>query len=263
MAARRAYNALLRRQVEENGGVIIREKVGYNEHGRRVVRSRTVETFAPPKGRRPTDEASEGSRRGSHVRARPRGAGRPKAQSTRSSARSGDSGPDSESSKPPQVGRLCICGCGRDISDKRAGAIYFDPEACRKRYQRGLDRAHPDRVVARKLKRLAAAERLDELTADELPAGCRCPGQGFERDPEGVPVCVPCGRPLTIGVRLVNGYDARLAEVRSWMRNDQAETRRVHRPRVSRKDWRTRPTRALSTKLRKTRKTRKTRKVAA
>ena len=187
-------------------------------------------------------------------RPRPRGAGRPKGRSAarRSSERSGDSGSEGGESEPAHAGRLCICPCARDISHKRAGALYFDPEACRKRHKRALDKAHPDRVVARKLKRLAIADGLEQLVAEELPRGCRCDGEGYELDPEGVPVCVPCGRPLTVDNRAVNGYDRRLAEVRGWMRNERVESRQVHR-RHRPNTWRTRPTRKMAAKLRKTR----------
>ena len=49
--------------------------------------------------------------------ARARGAGRPKAQATRSSALSGDSGSHSEQSEPPGY-KPCLCGCGEDISHR-------------------------------------------------------------------------------------------------------------------------------------------------
>lgn len=67
---------------------------------------------------------------------RARGAGRPKGHAARrSSAASGDSG-DSDSDGPGEAGlRVCACGCGRDISHKRAGARTFDA-ACRKRISR-------------------------------------------------------------------------------------------------------------------------------
>lgn len=81
---------------------------------------------------------SRGARRRSTTspaRARPRGAGRPKARGAakRSSARSGDSGDDS--GEPEPAARVCACGCARDISHKRAGARTFDA-SCRKRLSR-------------------------------------------------------------------------------------------------------------------------------
>jgi hypothetical protein len=167
--------------------------------------------------------------------------GRPKAQSTRSGAKSGDSGEDGEPSEPPPAGRLCECGCDRDISHKRADARYFE-DKCRVRAQRARDAADPERVVER---------RLERLTVTELPGGCHaeCRGEGVERDPEGAWICLKCGRPRTAVLAPVNGYDRRLAEVRSWMHNELAVVRRPRLPR----EWRTRPSRALSAQLRKTR----------
>ena len=73
------------------------------------------------------EERARGERARAHgparSKARARGAGRPKAQSTRSSARSGDSGDDGESSSEgessgPAARRLCAF-CGKDLPPKR------------------------------------------------------------------------------------------------------------------------------------------------
>jgi hypothetical protein len=93
---------------------------------------------------------------------RPRGAGRPPARATRSSARSGDSGDDSDGeSEPP---RLCACGCGEDLDKlgKRAGTKYAHPTH-RKRGQRARD-ADPEISVQRGLY--------------DTPLFCRCNGNG-------------------------------------------------------------------------------------
>jgi hypothetical protein len=147
-------------------------------------------------------------------RPRPRGAGRPavRGASRRSSARSGDSGEDGESSEgssePPPGGRLCLCGCGVDLDriGKNSDARYFK-DACRKRAQRVRDEAKPERVVERAVKRhlkLRIAGALDGVKT------CGCKPKGVFRycDPEGDVVCFACGRPRR-GYRLgeANGYD--------------------------------------------------------
>jgi hypothetical protein len=244
----------LEKHARTHGGVLITEHRRTGVDGRRTI-ERTVRRFAP-QGRRP--DAPPELDRGS-PRTRARGAGRPKAQATRSSAQSGDSGSDdSESSEPPAVGRLCqLSGCDRDLPPSRP-KYCCDQHAdlARKRRERRRDRANPDRIAERKLKRLAAAESLERLTAEELPRGCRCSNEGVYRDPEGAWICRACGRPLNVAVTTRNGYDARMAEIREWMRNDHVETRTVHRHRVSR-EWRTRPTRKMAAQLRRTRQDRK------
>jgi hypothetical protein len=192
---------------------------------------------------------------------RPRGAGRPKTRTSsarRSSERSGDSGEDgpSDEAEPPSP-RPCECECGLSAA---AGSRYFnDTHAARvrKRRERERDKANPDRIWERKAKRLEKAEALrekllergEQLTAENLPKGCRCPGEGFDKDPEGDMICVPCGRPLKVPGTSPNGYDARMAQARDLMRNDSAEGRQVHRHHRPR-EWRTRPRRDRSTKLR-------------
>lgn len=169
----------------------------------------------------------------------PRGAGRPKGRSAarRSSERSGDSGSaEGGESEPPQGGRPCICGCGRDVSHKRAGALYSDPEACRKRYQRERDRANPDRV--------------NERDAKPDPR-LRCGGCGEGAYPfDHRWWCLKCGRAIPRAYTDVNGH---LAE-REVLDVIAADSHRgTHKPRLAR-EWKTRPTRELSAKLRKTRK---------
>lgn len=69
---------------------------------------------------------------------RSRGAGRPAAARRRagSSSSTSSSDPGGEDGEPePPARRLCACGCGRDISRKRAGARTFGP-SCRKRLSR-------------------------------------------------------------------------------------------------------------------------------
>ena len=145
---------------------------------------------------RTNDEAADqGGRR---AVPRERGAGRPKAHATRSSAKSGDSGSDEgSSSQPPQGGRLCqLDGCDRVLPPERR---KYCCDSCaglaRKRRQRERDEANPDRILERKAKRLATAEALEErvvhehgaytrgLTADALPRGCPLPQRG--RGPMG------------------------------------------------------------------------------
>lgn len=176
---------------------------------------------------------------------RPRGAGRPRAAATRSSAASGDSGDDGESSEPPGP-RLCGCGCGADLSHRRSDA-KFDKPACRKRAQRGRDGAHPE---------LVAKRRVGDISLDDLPRPCLCDPAptAVSFDPEDWAICVSCGRPCTVTVARVNGYDARLRKVEGYMRHEGAEPREVHRHKRSH-PWRTRPRRGLSSTLRRTKRT--------
>jgi hypothetical protein len=147
-------------------------------------------------------------------------------------------GDDGESAEPPSTGRLCGCGCREDISHLAPQAHYLN-DTHGKRARRARDG----------VKRLAVADSVEHLSAENLPRGCRCGGELLDRDPEGDWICVPCGRPLKVPGTTPNGYDARMSKARDLMRNDKAEGRQVHRARRPR-EWRTRPTR-------------KTRKVAA
>jgi hypothetical protein len=160
--------------------------------------------------------------------------------SRRGDRASSSSSDDPEPERP--AARPCACGCGRP---RQPGQNYFDDE-CRKRHerarkrkQRALDREQPERVVER---------RLERITVADLVRRCRCATRGADRDPENAWICVGCGRPKTLGRLRVNGYDAHLAEVRGWMRNDRAA---VQHPRAPR-EWRTRPSRKLAAELRKT-----------
>jgi hypothetical protein len=158
----------------------------------------------------------------------------------RRGSRRGERGKSSSSDDPePEPPRVCACGCGEDISHLAAQARYLDTTH-RKRAQRARDRHEPERVVER---------RLPQLTVGDLPTKCRCHGEATYRDPEHAIVCVACGRPKSLGRLRVNGYDARLAEVQGWMHNELAV---IQHPRAPR-EWRTRPSRKLSAKLRKTR----------
>jgi hypothetical protein len=121
---------------------------------------------------------------GIHVAPRARGAGRPKAQSTRSSAKSGDSGSEDGEPEPPQDGRRCACGCDLPLTGLRPQALYLN-DAHRKRAQRQRDRLNPDRPAERRLLRLVE-ER------PPAPIRCKCAPR---RDLVDEGVCVQCGRP--------------------------------------------------------------------
>ena len=167
---------------------------------------------------------------------RPRGAGRPRAAATRSSAASGDSGDDGES-EPPEP-RLCACGCGSALDDLRRDARFAKP-ACRKRAQRKRDRTEPERAVERLLAN-GGPVRTPEL--------CRCKPRGLVLpDEEQAPVCASCGRPCRPYGAAVNGFDG----VDRLMRANGTVTRR----RLLNREWRTRPSRGLSSKLRRTKRT--------
>lgn len=128
---------------------------------------------------------------------RPRGARRPRAQATRSSARSGDSGSEDGEQEPPQDGPPCECGCGSPLTGKRAGARHLNGTH-RKRAQRARDRANPN----------AASERIADHAIEHAlpaPAGpCECGGEAAEaRDHEWW--CVICGHVVAGSRSSVNG----------------------------------------------------------
>lgn len=171
-----------------------------------------------------------------HGKSRPRarGAGRPKARASsarRSSERSGDSGSEGGEPEPSPAGRLCECGCGLPLTGKRRQARYLN-EAHRKRAQRQRDRLTPDRVAERRLVLLTEAKA-------PPPVRCKCDPKGHLVD--GV-VCVPCGRARG------NGGAAWL-----WLAGDiPSRQLAVHQPSRAR-EWRTRPNRSESARLRRTR----------
>jgi hypothetical protein len=160
---------------------------------------------------------------------RARGAGRPPARATRSSAASGDSGEDDP--EPPP--RLCKCGrCGVDLSPLiskgllRANALYLNPTH-RKRGQRARD-ADPEISVQRGLY--------------DGPRFCRCNSNGNGRplpefDPDlGCWRCVKDGHrlpgeiyapPRPVVVRSSPGYVTASSPSRKWRdRPSRGEPRR-------------------------------------
>jgi hypothetical protein len=127
-------------------------------------------------------------------RPRARGAGRPKGQSTRSSAKSGDSGDDGPSEEPPQR-RLCGCNCGSSIERLAPQARYLT-DAHRKRHERALARAERERVGDHTDRhRRDPYEILDPETRAwllrRIEGGCRCNGSHI-LDETGAH-CIKCG----------------------------------------------------------------------
>jgi hypothetical protein len=109
--------------------------------------------------------------------------------STRSSARSGDSGDDS--GEPEPASRVCACGCGRTLDHLRVDAKTFSA-TCRQRLKRGRDRT--DGLTEPELrplgKYMVQPWELGELRSRP---GCRCNGHHIAaRDEHGVR-CVKCG----------------------------------------------------------------------
>jgi hypothetical protein len=105
----------------------------------------------------------------------------------------------------PTVGnsgqRICICGCGRDISHKRAGAVTYDA-SCR-------SRIHRDKA------------RREDLSRHE----CRCGADRItEVDVDGDLVCVGCGRFLAHVRAPFAGFDAAAREMVT-----DADGRMIHR----------------------------------
>lgn len=96
---------------------IVASSLDYADHGRRRASSRVQAN-----GKRPRNRASHANGRGHRT--------------TRSSALSGDSGDEGGESEPEP--RQCACGCGRDISHKRVGALTYDA-SCRQRFKRQQD----------------------------------------------------------------------------------------------------------------------------
>lgn len=108
-------------------------RAGYGaDVARRAQRHR--ENLGRRRSMQPVSDAAplvSASRRG----ARQRGAGRPGAAAGRRSSTSRDDGDNDSDDGPGEAGRLCACGCGRDISHKRADARTYDA-TCRQRLTR-------------------------------------------------------------------------------------------------------------------------------
>jgi hypothetical protein len=212
----------MRRFVAIVGGTVTREKV---RHGKVVHRSvRHHRGRADVRRFRAERQSRFTPSRDFHRRSRPREhrpcATRRASSSSRTS--SSDPGPSEPSDEPepptvehvcgcctpPRPVRLCACGCGRDITHRRADAKTFG-SSCRQR-----------------LARATAREQFNPGAA----GACRCANGFFYRDAEGDSVCAMCGHWVTRVVTPINGFDALDALLRS---ND---THVVRRP-LSR-EWR-------------------------
>ena len=180
---------------------------------------------------------------------RPRGGGRPapvRRNGRTSRTSSQNPGSDSEEGEPPSPRRLCACGCGRDISHKRADSRTFD-QACRKRFSRAVSRAAEGASDQQRWERslglsacIAKAEwamasgDLADSTGRRLVASLVRARQellgldvlGAERcqllhrdcvshDPDGDAICILCGRLRGKITARVNGFDALDALLRS------------------------------------------------
>jgi hypothetical protein len=185
-AAAHLYREHLERQIGEHGGTIFKRTVRYRD-GRRSNECRVERFQAPGQRQAPADEMRIGAR----WRPRARGAGRPRAQATRPSGRSGDSGDDGLAEPEPPGARRCAW-CSRDISHLNADARVCSPKH-RVYVNRARDRANPDRVAERS----AARQRANGGVWTHL---CNC-----EPKYNGTPkhnlvdkgLCKKCGHPRT------------------------------------------------------------------
>ena len=160
----------------------------------------------------------------------------------RRGSRRGQRAPSSSSDDPDPAS--CACGCGRP---RTAGLRYYSDECrkadqrARKRKQRAHDRANPDAAADR-----VAQHAVEHHAFDEIRCGCE-PGDAIPSlSVDGDAECAKCGRWLLKPVMPVNGFDsiARLMEQRDlW----------APRQRRALEEWRARPPRQLSVKLRQTR----------
>jgi hypothetical protein len=118
--------------------------------------------------------ADGGSRKSSPDRpCGPAGRARPRERCDRRSfSRGGDSGSDPDEPEPPPAGRLCACGCGRNLSHRAAQARYLnDAHAATDRQRRKRERDLLNGVP-------------------DLPELCRCTPK---RQLVDGGVCVQCG----------------------------------------------------------------------
>lgn len=98
--------------------------------------------------------------------------------------------------------RTCVCGCGRDISRKRAGAVCFDA-SCRQRLRR--DKARRELLTQR---------------------GCQCgPRRLTEVDVDGDLCCVQCGSFIRHVRAPLSGFDTA-----AWEMVTDAEGRLISPP---------------------------------
>jgi hypothetical protein len=166
-----------------------------------VARETAVAPIASPGEIDKWCDAAQARLRTARPAVRTRGAGRPKAQATRSSARSGDSGDDSDSSSDssePAPRRLCAF-CGKDIPPERSPKATHcsDKHAAndRKRRQRQRER---ERSKLPPTPQPADYWRMREITDQDRKrlwelAVCRCNGHHIELEPGW---CCKCGHPL-------------------------------------------------------------------
>jgi hypothetical protein len=122
----------------------------------------------------------------SQKRPRARGAGRPRASATRSSAKSGDSGEDGE---PPE--RLCACGCRAGIGHRAPQAKYLNDQhgdADRQRRKRARERGA---LTTRRDPYLRFDDRPLEAIVRRIEQGCRCNGHHIADAEDGH--CIKCG----------------------------------------------------------------------
>jgi hypothetical protein len=192
-SAARQYIEYLDRQVREHGGTIVTHRVRYRD-GRRTSERRVERFPATRRGGAPTAERRAVAR----STPRARGAGRPKGQSTRSSARSGDSGDDGPSDEPPSRRRLCAF-CGRDIHRATQAKYCSDKHADADRQRRKRQRQR-ERNLRPRVPTTADEWRMSTFEVGGYErllkfATCRCNGHHIlDRDEELGHRCIQCGR---------------------------------------------------------------------
>ena len=104
---------------------------------------------------------------------------------------------------------------------------------------RFASRAHAKRYERERL-RIEAEIRADQHAVREprpVTRLCECDRRATYRDPEGELVCIVCAKPLAIPAARVNGYDAKLRELRFVMESrggiaQEGRTER-RRPRIA------------------------------
>lgn len=188
-----------------------------------------------------------GSRRPGRAPRRATNARRRGSRRTTTAARAGP-----EDDPEPPGARPCACGCGRPRPEE-AGQ-YYALDECRKRHARERKRRQRSRDREEGTER-HVARRVEAGDRPPQPGRCKpgCEGEAVYVDPEGAVVCVACGKPRTVTLRRVNGYDAWFRDRAAMMASNGVF---VHKPQP-RREWKTRPTRSEAAKLRRTRRDRK------